>query len=161
MIPSFKIGNRDKLYVSKKYLCNGHWLINREAPQTFNFRPLKRAADLKEGSYNFGIGGGWDSDHQPNYEQVIPKRDKYVKLLEAAQRVAFRDGEDKIMAYVFKPLDGPDFEIGVAPHYVPLMRLGNCFAKDELSPVLILDGPTINDNLIGVVMPIRIKEPKK
>lgn len=157
VIPKFSLSKREKLFLDKDYVCNGHWLLTRNAAK--KVRGLKIVDALQHGSYPMGYGEKIPTHDCRNLTSVIPRRDGYLKLYEATQGVQLN--EDKVMAYKFKPMptqdnDFQDFEIGIDPKYVPLLRLGVGFAKGPLDPILILDGSTLNDNLVGVVMPIRL-----
>ena len=78
--------------------------------------------------------------------------------MEQPARVKFREDTDEICGYVFqiaKPPPGElTFDIGVAPQYVPILRMGTGYAKNAVSPIRVL-GP--GDDLVAVVMPVRIK----
>jgi len=113
---------------------------------------------VKNGTYYNGITNGVDVEKPPEMDRIIPKRDGYVLLFEQAQGVKFRADTDEILAYKFNPqkTGTNEFTIGVNPDYVPVMRMGYAFAKDAVSPILILDGRTLNDNLVGIVMPMRL-----
>lgn len=159
MQPQFKIGNSESLHITEQYLCNGHWLIDRKAIPSFNFKPLKKVENLAYGSYSMGLGAGKTNECKVNFAQIIPERSKYVPMSSSPVRVEFRGPDsDEIMAYVYS-FGGQ--EIGISPKYVPLLRLGFCFARDNLSPVIVLNDSKIDSNLIGVVMPVRINHTVK
>lgn len=158
MTPKFTTG-KERLHISDKYLCNGHWLVTRDAAKgPMAPKAFKALLSVKNGSYHDGIANGITVETPPNMEQIIPKRDGYELLFEQAQGVQFRADTDEIIAYKFNPQNTGtnEFTIGVNPDYVPVMRMGYAFAKDALSPILILDGRTLNDNLVGIVMPMRL-----
>lgn len=152
LVPKFKLEKTDRVYITDKYLCNGKWLLTRESAKSpVAPKSLAPLLSLKTGSYHDGIAGGWTSEQTPDMAQVIPKRDGYKPLGVAPIGVGF-SSEVNISSYRYQ---GEGFVIGVSPLYVPLLQLGHCFAKDALSPILILDGYSLNDNLVGIVMPMR------
>ena len=126
------------------------------------------------GNYHGGIAHECDTDPKsiPDMESVIPKRDGYLPLSNGGTPtgIVWRN-EWYIRAYKFeftfptvvakiKPEDPGvgtmQKEIGIDVKYAPLLRLGHCFAKAPGSLVLILDGNTLNDNLLALVMPVRL-----
>ena len=163
MEPKFKVARDERMYVTQKYFCNGHWLLNRESANLYWFKPIKGLRNIAHGRYASGISSepepACDLDETLTNE-VIPKRDGYLKMSADPIGVKFKGPDsDEIMAYVYS--FGNDQEIGISPRYVPLLRLGCCFAKDAFSPVLILDGGTLNDGLVGIVMPMRLNGVKR
>ena len=42
MSPAFKIGRDDRIYLTDKYLCNGHWLVKRVVVAHRGPKPLKK-----------------------------------------------------------------------------------------------------------------------
>lgn len=166
MKPTFKVKNSDRFYVTPDYVTNGHWLIkkdmirkNYQAP-----KPLTYVLDYKPGTYHEGFAKGMTSEKIMEIDHVIPKRDGYLLLTRNPVGCEFSD--DTIKAYIFESeelIENDDgiaekIRIGIQPQYVPLLRMGFAFAKDSRSAILILAGNTLNDDLIGVVMPIRLKE---
>jgi hypothetical protein len=153
MKPKFTIERDEKIYLNNRYLCNGHWLVTREiakshvAPKAF-----KNVLNLAFGSYVTGYGHAQTPETTPDMSQVIPKRDGYVLAEQETTVAHVNPMNDEVTAYLFK---AGDIEFRVAPRYVPLLRLGQAFAKDALSPILVLGGKTLNDEFIGVVMPLR------
>lgn len=165
MKPKFTLNKSDKVFIGEKYLCNGHWLCTREIVNS-NIGPkaLKPLLSMVQGCYDSGIGGQRSERELPDFAQVIPSRDGFLPVSWGAVGVEFRGDSDEIIAYKFEALNPtadagghkPGFVFGVAANYVPLLRLGHVFAKEACSPILVLDGPSLNDNLIAVVMPIRL-----
>jgi len=156
---------KERIYVTDDLVCNGHWLLIKSyADYKTAPKSLREVLSLKNGQYSEGIKGNLDTiSPMPNLKGIIPKRDGYLKLLAAPVGVSFANEYD-IRAYKFKTaLNEPqgtnepqDITIGVDVDYVPLLKMGTCFAKDALSPILILAGDTLNDDLIGIVMPMRV-----
>lgn len=164
MTPKFSLTKNDKIYVGEKYLCNGHWLCTREiASSHVAPKALKPLLSLQIGCYDVGIAGGKtrEKDGLPDFAAVIPKRDGYLPVKSAPAGVHFRrQDSDEVKAFKFtasNPEDpSQDFTFGVDQQYVPILRMGHIFAKDSRSAILVLDGATLNDNLLAVVMPYRI-----
>lgn len=154
LIPKFSIG-KDRLYITPEYLCNGHWLVKKAAARSpaapKAFKPLLIA---QTGSYFNGLSGGLDRSDTIDVTQAIPSRDGYVLMSPDPVGVEFKNS-DTVAAYIFQC---GEFKIGVNPNYVPIMRLGHAFAKEARSPILILEGNSLNDELVGVVMPLRLRE---
>jgi hypothetical protein len=154
LVPKFTIG-KERLFVTDKYLCNGHWLVTKDAAKSpiapKSFKPLLTCIS---GTYYDGLAGGLSQETTPDVTQAIPKRDGY-ELLEADPVAVEFSNCDNIGAYIYQ---GKGFRIGVAPQYVPLLRMGFCFAKEERAPILILAGNTLNDELVGIVMPMRLNK---
>lgn len=150
LIPKFTIG-KQKLLIGKKFISNGHWMVTREACSApLAPKALKPLLSVMHGTYQNGIADGLSGGTLPDFAQVIPKRDGYIAITDPSG-VEFRG--DTVQAYVF---DSPDFKIGINPDYMPIVRMGHAFAKDKTSPILVLDGTTLNDNLVAVVMPLRL-----
>lgn len=155
MTPKFTIG-KERIMIGEKYLCNGHWLASRDAALSpMAPKPLKLLLSVKTGTYHDGVAAGLSVETTPDFASVIPKRDGYLILKESPSGVEFRGDSTEIMAYVY---EAGDFKIGVAHRYVPLLGLGRAFAKDSSSPIIVLDGDTLNDNLLAVVMPMRLTQ---
>lgn len=153
MEPKFTISKTERLFIDDKFICNGHWLVTRNAAHSpMAPKPLKPLLAAKHGTYYNGINAGPDKDDAPDMTRVIPKRDGYKKIAVAPVSVNFAG--DRISAYKYDLGEGA--EIGIDPRYVPLLKLGHVFAKDSTSPVLVLDGETLNDDLLAVVMPVRL-----
>ena len=166
--PTFRIRNNDDLYLTEKYICNGHWMMKREHAKLKGF---KRFLDLKHGTYHFG---SFTSDRVRELDQLIPKRDNY-RPMPTAKPHSVIWGEKhfgQINGYIYevpaheREVDTKDgkktenvdaFKIGVSIDYVLLMDGYHAFAVNNISPILLLDGPTLNDDLVGVIMPMRIK----
>lgn len=163
LAPKFSLDKSEKLFLGDKYLCNGHWLIKREYAAT-KFAPtaLRGLCNMRLGCYYEGPRGTCDTETKlPNFDGLIPQRDGYRLLERNPIGVEFKS--DEISCYIFAVTERfgePTFRIGVNPKYVPLMRIGHTFAKDALSPLLVLQGDTLNDDLIGVVMPMRLEAGK-
>lgn len=154
MKPKFSIG-AERLMLGEKYVSNGHWMITRDALRSpMAPAALKPLLSCLTGTYYSGIKNGRDQETVPEMEQAIPARDGYLPISSEPATAKIRH-DDEVSAFVFKC---GDFEIGVNPKYVPIIRMGNAFAKDARSPVLILDGKTLNDGLVGLVMPMRIDQ---
>lgn len=151
--PKFTVGRSDRLYITEKYLCNGHWLVTRDcAANIMGPKALKPLLSVQHGTYFDGLSGGKSKDETPDTAQAIPKRDGYELLELDPVGVEFKNS-DWIGAYVFQ---GKGFRVGVAPQYVPLLRMGRAFAKDHTGPIIVLGGDSLNDELVAVVMPMRL-----
>ena len=153
MKPKFTIKKSERLMVSDKYICNGHWLVTKEAVEHSPGapKPLKKVLHYKNGKYE---NGEFFSDDLPNFETVIPKRDKYkpINADTIDAKIYAWDGEIKSYILYFNE----DEKIGLNPNYYPLITMGNAFAKDAKSPILVLDSEDLNGNLQAVVMPMRL-----
>lgn len=152
MKPKFSIGS-DRLYITDKYLSNGHWLVTREIAKS-HVAPtaLKPLLSCLNGGYFNGLKGGRDTEATPEMDHIVPKRDGYLPLSQDPARVKFRYN-DEIESYVFTC---GDFEIGINPKYVPLLRMGFGHAKDPKSPILVLADKSLNGDLMAVIMPMRL-----
>lgn len=164
LIPSFKISNKDTIYITKDYFCNGHWLVKRSAAENRVcglFKAFSKLSYMQLGSYANGTLDGITSETTPDMAAIIPQREGYRKVNPAPVGVTFKN-ETWVEAYKFEVAHNENdiglkhFTFRVDPSYVPLMQLGTCFAKDALSPILILGGDSLNDELIGAVMPRRL-----
>ena len=161
MFPKFKIDKWCRLYIgtpdgNSVFHSNGHWLVTGMAlkmPKHVKPKALEILDRLKPGTYLDGYGYGLSGTDTPDMAAIIPKRDGYKPVNSRQIGVKFRGESDEILAYRFQ---GEGFEIGFAVEYVPLLRMGTLFAKDEKSPAIILAGDTLNDELLAVVMPLRL-----
>lgn len=152
--PKFKVSSDERLYLSPKYICNGHWLFERNFASTkFALKPLQDLTRIKEGVYPSGIKAGEAVGEFPDFNAVIPKRDGYIKAEPAPSRVEFSNETD-VSGYVY---NFGDQEFCIDVKYVQLLKMGTVFAKEPRSALLILSGDSLNDNLIGVVMPRRMQ----
>lgn len=161
MTPVFKIGKSDRIYIDTKFLCNSHWLCTRDVAASYvGPKALKPLLSMKEGAYLEGIGAPVTNGSMPDFAQIIPHREGFIPVGLSPCGVEFRGSDsDVIMAYKFRaenPETKEGFELAVAHNYVPLLRLGHVFAKDARSPVIVLGGSTLNDELLAVIMPYRI-----
>lgn len=159
--PKFKIDNDTKLYITDKYMSNGHWLVIknnlRKEGKTLFKKYLKYAPDTYFA--DTPSGNGLTNEKM---ELVIPKRDGYSPLKAQPNGVSFQEIKvlnqaPCILAYKYEntPMIGEkSFEIGINPIYATLFNLGHAFAKDPKSPILVLDSSDLNGNLIAVVMPM-------
>lgn len=153
MTPKFKINKGDRLYLSEKYVCNGHWLITRAAAQSHVApKPLKDLTRFAFGSYPSGIAGGVATG-MPDMDAIIPKRDGYALIDRKPTRAVFRSDDLTIESYVYQC---GDFEIAIDPIYAPLLGMGSVYAKAAGEPIIILGGDTLGDEFVGVIMPRRI-----
>jgi hypothetical protein len=168
----FKLNKTDRYFISEKYLCNGRWLTTKDAVKRSNTKDITRSltqlASLSIGTHS-GLPGSrhyYVSDKVSDLDRIIPKRDGYLPINIKKPQVTWDCDTNLLKVFIFEvkksDLDekgnviDASFKIGVSPNYVPLLSLGYGFAKDSLSPILILDGPTLNDQLVGLVMPMRI-----
>ncbi len=169
MTPKFTIGKSDKVYISDKFLCTGHWLCTREIAQSHVApKALKPLLSLQIGCYDSGISSGKTRDEKglPDFAQVIPKRDGYLPVQFDPIGVEFcGQDSDEIRAYKYQNRaevkageTDSNFVFGAQQQYVPLLRMGHVFAKDALSPIIVLGGDSLNDELLAVVMPYRLFE---
>jgi hypothetical protein len=154
LIPKFKIDASDRLYVDEKNISNGHWLLRRQymsLPQIP--KAFKAVENIKNGTYAMGLRGGWDRPGTPDMERILPSNmDGYKKLNPIPQGVMFHN-ENWVQGYRYETED-KSLSVFVATQYVPLMQLGECFAKEEKAPIIIQAcGETA-----AVIMPLR--EPK-
>lgn len=156
--PKFKPDTSDRLYINEQFLSNGHWLFTRYA---FKAPTLPKAAKaLEHMSHGSYMNKDKVADTAPPMENIIPKRDGYQKLNPNPVGVNFRTDMDTITAFKYECLTEKScdaFIIGVSTDYVSLMRMGHCFARDKISPIIILDEPNLNGNLLAIVMPMRLK----
>ncbi len=166
MTPKFKISNDERMFLAPIYISNGHWLVKRAALGMDSVpKALKNLLKLKEGSYRDGIKNEPSGDF-PIFEQAIPKRDNYKPLIPEPSGVVFTN--DDVTSYKFKsekfelPHEPNDvaildqIEIGIDPKYVELLRMGHGFVRDANSPLLVLNGPTLDAELVAIIMPRRI-----
>jgi len=161
MIPNFKIPKDTRLYLSDLFISNGHWLLTRAVAEShISPKPIKALLALKNGTYYDGANSGPSRETTSDMTAVIPKRDGYLPLSRSPISVSFKDASDEITAYGF----GCGGEtVFVDPSYVPLIRMGFGFGKPvtsgrkrETNPVIVLGGDTLNDELLAVIMPMRI-----
>lgn len=153
LTPKFTLPKTERVYLTDKYFCNGHWLLKRDQipPHFKAFAPLR---NLKNGAYVDGYANE-SNDNLPDIEAVIPQREGYTLLSPQPSGCHFAF-ETTVSAYTYLTVDfETQFEVAVDPKYVPLMQLGHCFAKNPTAPILILSGNTLNDDLVGVLMPRR------
>ncbi len=157
MIPKFTIG-KERLHITESILSNGHWLVTRYAAKSpVAPKALKPLLSAINGTYYDGLVAGVSVPTTPDMAQVIPKRDGYLPLDHNATGIGFRAETDEVIAYKFSPKSG-EFTIGVAHRYVPLLRMGNAFAKDANCPIIVLDSADLNGELMAVVMPMRLNK---
>ena len=150
---SFKLSGSDRLYISPKWICNGHWMLKREA--AFHphhreiskaFKPIQNHAD---GCYLQGYKAPASGTDFPAFEQVIPPKDgaKPAKLTGQAKVSEMLD----VIGLQYKADDGT--EAWIAPEYAPLLALGEVWIIDKHKPVRIENA----GELVGVVMPVRVE----
>jgi hypothetical protein len=162
LTPKFKPLKDQCLHLTPDYICDSHWLLTKrivfKMPKGMVPKIILDLEHRQNGRYPKGIKGYRD-DNTMELASVIPKRDGYQKLLPQPTGVEFRS-EWNISAYKFQneeTIGAPTFTIGVSTDYVSLMRLGFCFAKDAVSPILILADNDLNSpEFIGLVMPMRL-----
>lgn len=144
--PTFKIPKSDRLYIGETHISNGHWLIRRDKlPLPTVPKALKDLGQLMLGKYD---GGLRDNSKLPDMSGFEPKTmEGYSKLKPHPKRVIFHN-ETWIKGYVFETEAG--FEVGISADYVELMKLGECFARDK-STAIVID----HAGFIGCIMPVR------
>ena len=145
------------------------------------YKALETIKILRPGRHEFGELA---NPEPRELDSLIPKRDGYRPLSPKPVGVLWAPGnrvsgytyvvqneevpQSEIKPEVEKDILEPDsqaadcapkrkraFEISVNPHYAKLFELGTAFAKDALSPIIVLKGETLNDELLAVVMPMR------
>ncbi len=151
MKPMFKV-DMDRLYISDKWLCNGHWLISRDAAkrETVLNRSGAKAVFKKLLTMRNGkiVCGDYVDEDIPDLETVIPARGDQSDLVFSGE-AEFNESLT-LMTFIYK---GDSFKIGVAPEYAPLLQLGDKIkAKNTLSPIAVYD----DGSLAAVIMPRRI-----
>lgn len=151
MKPVFKVDRGEKLYIDKDYVSNGHWLVPKARIGYRWPQALRKLLVLREGRYALGMSGGVFAD-PPDLRPFIPKREGYEPISREPLGVELQGSEVKVYVYA-----AGAFKVGVQPRYVPLLEMGRGFAKDATSPLLVLDGETINDELLAVLMPMKLK----
>lgn len=154
--PKFKISAKERIYLSDKYLSNGHWLIaydNLKQNHTTPYKEVKKCVGYKPGFYMTGFSHGITDTNLPDFNAIIPKREGYELLEPMPIGVDFRSDFVSLNAYIYQTNSGKKIALNV--DYVPLIGLGYAFMKDRLSPILILDSEDLNGNLLAVVMPYR------
>lgn len=158
MFPKFKMEKNGKFYIDDKYISNGHWMVvkNRINPYSQVFKALKEGFLAKNGTHPTGIHPD-PIPGTPDMGYVIPTRDGYQRLSEEAT-CARISVNDQILGYGFS---FGDRTVYIAPEYVPLIRLGQAFAKTETGAVIVLDSDDLNGELIAVVMPKRFNDKKE
>lgn len=157
MKPKLKLDKSENVFISDKYASNGHWLIVLDKLP----KELKTLASLKPGAYREGISSERRIDAIPDLEAIIPKRDGYVALISQPLGVSFVGLSTEIRAYKYDTvaaLGELTKTVGIAVKYVPLLSLGTAFAKGPTDPILVLSGPSLNDDLVAVVMPMRLNK---
>ena len=158
MKPKFSIRKDEKLMIGEKYFSNGHWMLGREACcSSFAPKALAPLLNKMHGRYDFGDNTPTKFD-ESIFEAVIPKREGYREISPAPIGVTFKN-ETEIVAYKYRveaTSGQEEFEISIAHRYVPLLKMGMPFAKNADSPILILDSDSLNGELIGVIMPVRL-----
>lgn len=152
--PKFGISKRDRLYITPKWVSNGHWAMRRDfIPHAMSLgrkqvRPLLPLLLWKEGRYD---ESGYIDDKVPDVDRVIPSRDGYSKITLSSEALVDRD-KYLIYAMVFKNSLGDRFAVN--PNYTPLMQAAEKIeGKTNMHPILLIDA---NDEVIGSVMPIRL-----
>ena len=164
--PTFRIRNTDTVYVTQDYICNGHWMLKKERASLKAFDAFKY---LPDGRYEQKKPSG---GRIPELNALIPKRDNY-RLMPTDKPQSVIWGEKhfgQINGYVYEvptlhePQDDettktiPGFKVGVSIDYVLLMDGAFAFAVNPNAPILLLDGPTLNDELVGIIMPMRCNQ---
>jgi len=157
--PQFKLTKGDRIYIGEKYVSDGKWLVTQEYIKSpAALKALHPIRTLMLGTYDSGIAGGqkeWRSDGLPNFEQIIPRREGYLPL--TPRPIGAEFGPERLAIYAFH-YECPGFTIGVAEMYAPLIDIGAAFAKDKISPIIILDsGDLDKGNLLAIVMPYRLE----
>lgn len=164
LIPKFKANEKDRLYLTEKYIANGHYLVKRDSPN-IDLKPIDKMQSMRLGFYQFGQLSDGLSKYDEKLDSHIPKRDGYALVKSAIPRAVVDFETYAITCYVFTGFNSDEeitkgkdatFEIGVNPDYVQLLLCGRIFVKSALAPILILNGPTLNDDLVAIVMPMRV-----
>ena len=146
--PKLTIPKDDVLYVTKKWLTNGHWILDVDYIRHHKLKPFINYVDKMHGRYNFGM---WESDTIPDIERILPKLAGYEDLTVVGATVN-PAGVIESINYV-----SVDREVKINPFYSTLLHLPNTKAKAHKtknnSTIAIV--ALANEAIIGCVMPLR------
>lgn len=159
MKPTFKINDKDSpIHITDKHITNGHWLFDKEmlrgkldVPPTVR-NAFKKWINLPNGRYHFNDVSPVTLDVAHVVPRDIPSKG-YSAINAKAIRAEFRP-DFSISAFVFENEKGD--KVGVNPDYVLLTKIGHCFMRSPNEPIIILEHPDLESNLIGLLMPVRI-----
>ncbi len=153
MKPKFTLGKTERCFLTKDYFSNGRYLIPRGILSQLG---LSKILNRQLGSYHEGIDYPMTRGETPDMNSIIPQREGYKLLRDQPTGVKFKYG-DEVQAYRFSEgSELSEFEIGVDPKYVPLLRLGHAHAKNASCPIIVLDSKDLNGELLAVIMPMRL-----
>jgi hypothetical protein len=175
MRPTFSFDKHDKLFADATHLSNGHWMISRMAAAS-KAAPvqLRKLAAIPPGSYPAGYAPKREAraGDCPNMSGVLDLAKKATRAIwDEPQGVLFHKpkeatGKDKgkrvlrdiITAYVFGYNGAPSERqrIGIAPGYVPLLRMGYGFASDALGPIRVCAENDPDSEVLAIIMPVKI-----
>lgn len=176
MKPTFKIDSDERIYANADYISNGHWMVSRKAAASKTAPPaLRKLAGIPAGAYPAGY-----SPRREARAGDCPDFSGVLKLASKAKRAIWMDGptgvnfhrpeeptgkdkgkrveRDRITAYIFGYNGEPSGtqRIGIAPRYVPILRMGYAFAADERSAIRVCVAPDPASELVAVIMPVRL-----
>lgn len=155
MLPKFK-ENSASLFIDDKYFCNGHWLVLKNFRESVPISELKdcpkyfkKIQNLKNGTY---LNSEFTKMETPNMDIFLKNNENYTKVKNPSYAKIKRDSLE-IFAYVYE-LNSKKY--GIAPHYMPLVKLGDVYVNSEntLSPIRILEKNS--EKLLALVMPIKL-----
>lgn len=143
----FSIKADERVFLSDKWICNGHWLVKREhAERNKSFDAVK---NLRYGTYTLGYKKGHVSDDLPDFEQVIPNREGYEKA-EFTGAAKFNPSSFEISSVEVKSEGGSAW---IGSRYAELLKLGETWihATNPTAPIRVED----QGEIVAVVMPVR------
>lgn len=161
MKPTFKISSDERIYIDKKFICNGHWMVSRgNVPLYLIPKPIAQLEYFQPGVYSQGLKAGPQDTKMPDLGALIPLRDGYRSLAPEPIGVEFRG--DVVSTYIFETehiTDREPVRVGLDPRYLALLRMGHGFVKQsQNAPVLVLSGESLADDFRALIMPMRIGE---
>ncbi len=157
MKPTFKLGKSHRYIVDDRYFTNGHYLIVKARLTKSDFVSKSVVLAIQsaaKGVHPIGLFGD-PGPYTHDLNRIIPARDGYIKA--GLDPVGVDFDQYKIKGYFFS---AGDIKALISSEYAGLLDLGHIFIKDDISPVLVLAGGDITDELIAIVMPLRQKVKK-
>ena len=157
LTPKFCLNKDRTIYVTEEWISDGIWILSKDilhpsvCPKAIN-----NFVFLKPGSYNYK--GQSEEGKIPDFQSLLnPIRNNqrsYYPTSNMPIGVQFSADEMSIHAYRYQFAES--LEIGIAPEYASLLRLGNAFAHSSNEALILTSGDKNSDLLVGAIMPIRV-----
>jgi len=158
MKASFKISKKERIHITDKYICNGHWLIEKDHAHHRAFKPL---LNLSPGSYAFGYEQPPDAPKSDaELERLMPRLpgDEASEDTELTPndevRLSYKTNGDIEVRTLILSLPGDDFRVGIDPsYYAMLTGSQELHVNSDLNPKGPLPIVSSDGEIVGCIMP--------